>query len=317
MRHPALRFLAPLLAALAMLPACLPDGYTDEELLGRVACGTGGQRHALDVNSALVLTRAEGTKFAFDPGQDWSYSVWFQAHTLPAKGKVAPFVGTLASQEVANVAVETAFAMALSGPTEGTDFVRPVCLFTRTGKAGGAELAVGVLNWRESVTAGTWHHMRCWFDSSAGDLYLSIDGANPEEQALTIADGKAATDAQVLVGAVPLPIAAAVHYDGLLDEVHIARGISPTKINAVPTREPDGDSKSVLLLHMDDDVGRGTLTDSSAKPSVAVQVTLENKVLTETGKPLPFAAQNCYGFDFAQAACSFSATGRAPWCKTL
>ncbi len=319
MRNQAFRLLPPLAVVLALLPACLPGGFTDEELVGRVACGTGGSRFALDVNGPLVLAKAEGEKFSFDAAQSYSYSVWFQAHTLPPAEKSAPFVATVSALTVGGVTTETAFLMGLLGPTGATNYTRPICVLAKTGKAVGKDekLGGGAVEWREAVTAGTWHHLRCWYDAATKDMYMSVDGAGPEESLVTLIGKQVPTVAVLLVGAVPYEALGGVAYDGLLDELHIAKGIAPSTVNFVPTQTPDDDAKTVALFHMDGDVGRGTLTDTSVKPSVAVQVTSENKVLMETGNVLPFVEQDCYGYSFAQAACTVGVTGRAPWCKTL
>lgn len=189
----------------------------------------------------------------------------------------------------------------------------PICALTRTA----TELEVAQT---PAIAVNQWHHLRCVWNVTTTKLGASLDGG--AVQASTAGDKllfKNGFDAASVLafGQVPSGDKTWEPFDGELDEIRAALGPDGTtaKLERRFTVSTPG---TIALYHMDPggtDSGANVRTchDATTNHLDADQMTIDGGVIKKQDVALKFAAEACYGFSPANAQCQ--ANPKPPWCQ--
>ena len=333
-----MRRLLALATALFITPGCLPNTLSDDALHAAVLDATAGKggplcgnttvdpaenetcddgntdscdacdkcqvRTALDAKDAKSLVGLTSLgALQFDGKQNWSIEAWFYVRAAPQK-LPAPFLVI----GVPGASLGTALSFTMGVASIGGNTVT-FCGLEKVNKS----TSIGA-----SVTLNTWHHLRCVWNATDGDMLATVDGGP-----LGTADKKLAlkgntgfeASSWLLLGQLPTSNTSGLAvepFDGLLDELRAAQGPN-VATTALERRYNANAAETVALYHMDPENQARFLKDAGNNHLDADQITLQNaSTPIKRDAPLSFQPEGCYGYSPQNVECQ--ANPKPPWC---
>lgn len=322
-------------ALLAGLAGCLPDTLSDEALHAKVlsataakggpGCGNGAIDEgetcddanddpcdACDKCQARTVLDCRGSKslaaltnvgaLQLDGKENWSIEAWFLVRTAP-KSKPAPFL------ELGTPEAKLGGLGFMMGVATVAGNLTPACTLAKGDAIHSTALTA-------PITINKWHHLRCIWNAKDGGMRAALDGTTATEpDAKLLAKPSFDAASWLLLGQMPTRNpkgeTVAEPFDGEIDEVRAAQGPN-VATTAIARRYAADSAETVALYHMDPLQPARAFADATANHLDVEQMSFDGITTIKRDVDLTLAAEGCYGYSAANAACS--ANPRPPWC---